>query len=264
MARVTYVKKAQARYKTVPAIDPETGTQKIIPVLKRDGTPKTTRKTGRPIVRRLTVEDKNQPLPNLKCGKCSKEIKPGDPYKWVKPKSGPYGGTKRVRCATCPTWRPSELTSSGALSTLYAAQEEAEDALNQWDREDRSELESILETLAEGVREAGNVYRESAENMESGFGHATSTSDELNEKADALDSAADDVEAAVSDLEDWDEDAARQEVLDETAAPDVERADEYDWEADPEDLADDVQAKKDEWADAQTSVVEDAISGIEV
>ena len=261
MARVTYVKKAQPRFKTVPVIDPETGKQKVIPLLKKDGTPKVT-KSGREIVRRLTVEDKNQPLPNLKCGKCSKEIKPGDPYKWVKPKSGPYGGTKRVRCAECPTWRPSELTGSSALSTLYAAQEDASDALGQWDRESKEDLESILEALAEGVRDAGNVYRESADNMESGFGHSTYQSDELNEKADALEGAADEIENYASDLEDWDEDEARSEVLAESEWEGAE-GEEYDWDEDPEGLETDVESKKDEWADAQADKVQEAIDAAE-
>lgn len=209
MARVTYVKKAQARFATVPVLDAE-GNQKVIPVMGRNGEQKKT-KSGRPVTRRLTTEDPTKPLPNRKCGKCGTEIKPGDPYKWVKPKSGPYGGTKRVRCATCPNWRPSELTSSAALSTLYAAQEAFEDDLAQAD--DVDSIQEALNALAEGVREAGGVYTESADNMEDGFGHETSMSAELREKGEALESAADEIENA--DLPEWDEDEVKSEVEDD-------------------------------------------------
>lgn len=276
MARVTYVKRAQARFKTVPDVDPVTGEQKTITVLGRDGQPKRTRR-GDVIVRRLTVEDKSQPLPNLKCEKCSTEIKPGDPYKWVKPKSGPYGGRKRTRCAACPNWRSSELTSSPALSTLYAAQETFADDLAA--AETAEDVKAALEALAEGVREAGEVYRESASNIEDGFGHSTYQSEELNEKADALESAADEIENA--DVEDFDEDAARSDVeaeilseyLDEIGLPTdltleaaealeeyPEGADEFDAEEYERRVEDAVEEKRQEHLDDVKEAAEDAAS----
>lgn len=248
MARVTHVQKAQPRFKTVPVLGDD-GKPLVRQLMRADGTPKLTRK-GAPIFQKVTVADKTKPLPNDKCGKCGKEIKPGDPYKWVKPKSGPYGGTKRVRCQACPSWRPSELTSSGALSTLYAAQEAAGDDLAAWDQESLDDLRSILEALAEGVREAGGVYRESAENMEQGFGHETSMSAELTEKADALDGLADEVESAADELEEWDEDAAKGEI---------EADDSYDWAEDPEGHQEALDQARQEWADAQADVVSNAI-----
>lgn len=244
MARVTSVKKAQQRFKTVPVLD-SAGQPLTIPVLRRDGSPKKT-KSGREITRRLTVEDRNHPLPNRKCDKCGKEIKPGDPYKWTKPKSGPYGGSMRVRCAACPTWRPSETTSSPALGTLYAAQEAFDDALANVESVD--DIRSALEELAEGVREAGQVYEESADNMEQGFGHETSLSEELKEKAEALSSAADEIENA--DLEDWDEDEARSEVV-RSSSYEGREPDEYDWDDDPEDLQGEVDQRMQDHLDAQ-------------
>lgn len=248
MARVTHVKKAQPRFKTKPVLGAD-GKPVKRQVLRKDGTPKLTRK-GQPIFQTATVRDLTKPLPNDKCGKCGKEIKPGDPYKWVKPKSGPYGGTKRVRCAACPSWRPSELTSSGALSSLYAAQEAAEDALGAWDQESVDDLRSILTDLAEGVREAGQVYRESAENMESGFGHSTSMSEELTEKADALDGAADEIENMESDFEEWDEDARK---------GDIEADETYDWDEDPQGHLATLEAEKETWAGEQEDIVVNAI-----
>lgn len=279
MARVTYVKKAQARFKTVPVLDND-GDQKVIPVMRKDGSPKKA-KSGREITRRLTVDDPSQPLPNRKCEKCSVEIKVGDPYKWVKPKSGPYGGSKRVRCMACPSWRPSELTSSNALGILYAAQEAFGDAVSGWDREDIGGLEEALDDLASGVREAGEAYIESADNMESGFGTATSVSDEIREKGETLTGAADDIENAKDDLEAFDEDAVRAEVEDEVLpdylaelgwettslsyedamAREVEDdSDEeaFDDEAYQAKVEEAIQEKRDEWADEQVSQAESA------
>lgn len=281
MARVTHVKKAQQRYETVPVRN-EDGSPKTIPVMRRNGEPKLT-KSGRPIVRKVTVEDRSKPLPNRRCEKCGAEIAVGDPYKWIKPKSGPYGGRVRVRCVSCPRWRPSETTSSAALSTLYGAQEAAEDELAAWDRYDLSGLESLLDDLASGVREAGEVYRESAQNMEDGFGHSTYLSDELNEKADALESAADEVESAKDNLEEFDEDSARSEVEDDVLAEYLTNFDlsevegptstleeastnvpDFDPEVYEQLIEDAVQEKRDEWADEQYSKVEDALANVEV
>lgn len=280
MARVTIVKRAQQRYATKPVIDPATGEQKIVPVMSRSGQQKVT-KRGKPVVKRVTENDKERPLPNRSCGKCGQEIKVGDPYKWVKPKSGPYGGTMRVRCIKCPSWRPSELTGSAALSALYGAQEAAEDEISNWDREDISGLESLLEDLASGIREAAEVYEESAQNMEDGFGHETYLSEELREKAQTLNDQADEVESAKDDLEEFDEDDARSEVEDEvfteylaefdadtigdatTYADAVTSVEGFDVEVYESRVEDAIATKKDEWADEQQGKAEDAMSNVE-
>jgi hypothetical protein len=107
MPRLTTVKKAQQRFRTVPVIDPETGEQKVVPVMRRNGEPKTN-KAGRAIVRRLTVEDKTQPLPNRRCSKCGTEIAVGDSYRWWSNRApGMRSGMKTIRCAKSecyPTW----------------------------------------------------------------------------------------------------------------------------------------------------------------
>lgn len=197
MARVTYVKKAQQRYETVPVLD-EDGKQKTVPVLRRDGTPKVT-KTGRAITRRLTVEDKSKPKPNRKCEKCGQEIKVGDPYKWVAPKSGPYGGYKRYRCGPCPSWKPSELSSS-KMATIMAAQEDFDVS----GAETISDINEALNDFAQTVREVAQEYRDSSENIEQGFGTRTYMVDELEQKADDLESWADDLESGIDgDDDDW-------------------------------------------------------------
>lgn len=190
---------------------------------------------------------------------------------YAKPKSGPYGG---------PNWRPSETTGSAALSVLYGAQEAARDALDAWDPVDgREALSEILTTLAEGVREAAEVYEESASSMEDGFGHETSLSAELREKADALNSAAYEIEFAAYDIEEFDESEAEHEADVEVAQVDEDavRAETVtDWDeaaiaeaieeakADREaEVQEAVDQKRDEWADEQRSKVEDAISQAE-
>jgi hypothetical protein len=194
MARVTHVKAAQQRYKTVPVIDPATGVQKITPVLRKNGSPKTTKK-GKEIVRRITIDDKTQPLPNHKCEKCGKEIEVGQPYKWIAPKSGPYGGRKLIRCDACPTWNVWDYSSSlGArISQLQAGFEES---FNVEDITAADEVTDQLSSLAEEIRELAQEKEEGADNIENGFGHATSQSDELREVADGLNGWADEVEQA--------------------------------------------------------------------
>lgn len=256
MARITHVKKAAQRYETVPVLDDE-GNPVKTPVMKNGVQRKT--KKGRPIFMTKTVADKSKPLPPLSCESCGKPIEVGTPYKWVKPKSGPYGGRKRNRHASCPSWRPSELTGSPALSVLYAAQEAASDALSDWDGLDLDAAREILTELAEGVREAGQVYIEGAGNMEDGFGHETYQSSELREKGEALESAADEIETAGDDLDEFDEEAAWEEVLSDNDLPE-----DYDRETDDSGVAGEVEEKRDEWADDVRSKVEDAISEAEV
>jgi len=217
------------------------------------------------------------------CEKCGKKIPVGSSYKHCSPRAHRAArGYKRIRCDSCPSWRPSELTSSGALSALYGAQESAEDALDEWDGESIDDVRSILEDCASGIREAAETYRESAQNIEDGFGHSTSTSEDLVAKADNLESGADEVESV--DLDDFDDepDADVQEealrsVLDgmNVVVPDeiepllidamlewarkLEDWDEATLAAAVENLMDD---KRSDWADEVRDAVRDAISSV--
>ena len=228
MARITTVKSAQQRYRTVPVLD-EAGKPKVSPVLRKDGTPKTT-KHGTPITRRVTVADKNQPLPNHTCDKCGTEITVGSSYRWVQIKSGPYGGRTLIRCSVCPSWRQSELTSS-KMSGIYAAQEHLSDVIDSLETVD--DLTDAAQTFADAVREVGEEYRESQSNMVDGFGHDTSMSDELGDKADQLDDWANDIEYL--DFESFDEEEPEQADFEdedefETAHEEWEANQEAHWE----------------------------------
>ena len=85
-------------------------------------------KSGREVTARKSVPDKSKPLPPPRCDHCGNPIEVGTPYKWIAPRSGPYGGTKRYRHESCPTWNVWEYSNS--LSALIAAaQHDAQEAL---------------------------------------------------------------------------------------------------------------------------------------
>lgn len=207
MARITHVKSARQRFATVPVIDPETGEPKKTPVMVTrkvrqengeytDVRQQKTTKNGRPVFMKATEADKNQPLPNHSCEKCGKEIEVGQPYKHVTPKSGPYGGRTRRRCASCPTWEAWDL--SNALwarieQVISPAQDAVEDAKADHDAE---AVRSALEEAAQGIRELAEEKAESAQNMEDGFGHETEQSTELREQGEQLEQWADEIESA--------------------------------------------------------------------
>lgn len=138
-------------------------------------------------------------------------INKGDTYYWWKFR---YGG-KHVS-KTYP--RASQLTQS-KLSGVYAAEESAQDEINEIrnrkpaEGQEKSDflneviedLKSALEQCAESIREVAQEYTESADNMESGFGHETSSSEEVREKASELESYADDIESnANSEVDGYD------------------------------------------------------------
>lgn len=140
------------------------------------------------------------------CRGCGREIKAGDGYKWIKFR---YGG-KVKKCSSC-NFRSSELTSSDKLSRLYAAQEDAHDRLDGWDREDADEIRSLLEDTAQEIREVGEEYQESADAIREHF-ETSDTADECEEKAQEIEGWADEVEGA--DVPEWDDEEIRDEILD--------------------------------------------------
>jgi hypothetical protein len=189
MPRVTHVKRAQQRYATKPVIDPATGEQKQVPMINgRTGQQKTT-KHGRPVFMRLSERDYDKPLPMPSCDapNCkheTREIKVGEPYKWIEP-SGSY---VRNRHEDCPSWNVWEYSSS--LSARIAQIQADGPELF----ESEEDARSWAEGKAEEIRGLAEEKRESAQNLEDGFGHPTYQSDELNETADNLKQWADDLE----------------------------------------------------------------------
>lgn len=131
--------------------------------------------------------------PNLVCEVDSTEIKPGDPYKWVSVKTGPRSSRKRVRCNACPTWQRWDLSNS-----LSARLEQVSYNLGLAVAEasDTDDAHTARGEAVEAIREIAEEKRESASNIEEGFGHPTSQSEELEGIADELESWAEEIEQA--------------------------------------------------------------------
>lgn len=129
------------------------------------------------------------------CGKCNKEIKPGDRYyTW----SFRYGGTY-LRHVSCGHPRQSELTQS-KLSGVYAAQEDGQAAIDEWDGEEASDIAQALNDAAEAAREVATEYEDGIQNMPDSLQQG-SVAEEMQEKADAINAWADELESAASDVE---------------------------------------------------------------
>jgi hypothetical protein len=202
MARITHVKAAQQRYEQVPVIDPETGQPKQTPVMGKNGQQKVT-KRGKPVFLSVTMADKTKPLPNRNCGKCGVEIKVGDPYKHISPRSGPYGGRTLYRCASCPSWHVWEYSSS-LSARLAEISYNFSEAIDSAESED--DVQTALNEAAEAVREIAQEKGESADNIEQGFQHETEQSQELRDISEQLESWADEIEnATIPDFPDPEE-----------------------------------------------------------
>lgn len=148
---------------------------------------------------RITYVKKSQ-KPQGNCGFCGKPIEVGTSYMWVKPSR--FDRTMK-RHAGCKVWSPSEMATNEKTAAFLAVFEVADEAAAE--ATTAEELRDILTTAAESLREVGQMYADSAQAVEDGFGHSTTMSEELQEKADALESAADELESAADDIEDGDD-----------------------------------------------------------
>jgi hypothetical protein len=189
MARVTHVKKAQQRYAMVPVLD-ENGEQKKTPVMRSNGTQKTT-KSGKLVFRSISIEDRTQPLPPHTCGACRQPIEVGQPYKHISPKSGPYGGATLRRHESCPDWHVWDYSHSMSAQ-LARIDHDAQDRIQNVESQD--EAVELAGEIAEEIREIAQQKEEGADNIEEGFGHETEMSTELRDTAEQLNTWADDIE----------------------------------------------------------------------
>lgn len=141
------------------------------------------------------------------CGRCRVEIQPGMGYYWI----AFFRGPKHVRCEKPECrFRKSDTTQS-KLSTVYAAQEAAEEALKAWDRKDHEALQDIVTGCGDTVREVYDEYEDAANE------HPNLAS-QTEEVRSSLDSIASDLESF--SVDEWDKEAEKQEewaarVLDE-------------------------------------------------
>lgn len=197
MAKVTHVAKAQVRYPTKPVLGPDGQPERV--KINR------TAKGGREVFRTRMHEDRTQPpLPPRTCESCRKPIEPGTAYKWVAPRSGPYGGGKRYRHESCPPWQEWDLHDSLSAQLSRVSWEFGQAV---YQAEDEQGVQEALDQAAQEVRDLAEQKRESASNIEEGFGHPTSQSEELESTADELESWADEIESAsIPELEEGEED----------------------------------------------------------
>jgi hypothetical protein len=189
------------------------------------------------------------------CAGCGTPIPKGSPYKWFANRIGRFSSRKNY-CANCRI-RPSMMTTSPHLSALYAAQENAEDALGASGELTLADFAQIVRDYGEAVREVGEGYEESAQNMEDGFGHETYQSEELHEKARACEDAADQADTAADEIESMeDPDEDESEFLgdyDGETNDDGSPVDSDEWE-------EFVQNKRDERREAANDAAIDAVS----
>lgn len=142
-------------------------------------------RSGAPMTRRVTVSDRERPLPNYTCGKCGVEIKVGDPYIYWEPYF--RSSMKAIRCtkSTCYP-RPSELDSS-KMSTVLAAIEDA-NSVDTSTFTEASDFTGVLEDVVSALNEVAQEYRDADDN----FGGGGNT--QSGERADELEDQASDLE----------------------------------------------------------------------
>ena len=121
------------------------------------------------------------------CEKCRTELPPGSAYRHFK--VGFRSRYKHVRCmeAAC-TPRPSELESS-KLSEVYAAQEDAEDQLDELDADATAdEITEVVTALGEAIQAVADEYEEASTDDNGTVFNTTA-----EERAETLSSAADEL-----------------------------------------------------------------------
>jgi len=116
-----------------------------------------------------------------KCGKCGKKIEVGEQYIKICKKFSAV----RYRCLKCRP-RPSELTSSDKLSSIYGACEDIEDNLSVESKEDLENLVESLEGAISEVERVADEYEEGADNIEEYFTSGTEQSEQMRENADMV------------------------------------------------------------------------------
>ncbi len=188
---------------------------------------------------------KPQARKDYKCSRCQVDILKGESYYT-------YKHAYRSRSIRCLSHypRPSELTTSDKLARLYGIQEELEDYLKRslGKATDVDEITGILTNAIDEARAVGSEYEESADNIVDGFGHETSMSEEIREKASACETWADSMESLNQDIETTWEDAVENEK-EIPEDPDRDAMVEEHFETARNDVA---------------SLVDDAIQGLEI
>jgi|SRR5579872_1480327 len=195
MPRVQHVAKARQRYQPRPIIDPETGQQKRVPVMKGDK--QATDKHGKPVWRKLSEPDLDHPLPLRKCDApgCPEPdalIQVGTPFKWISIRRA-YGSIEKYRHESCPTWQVWEYSDSLSARISRIQHDAGLDLAN---ADDEDGFVDACATAADAIRELADEKEEAGQNMEDGFQHETEQSADLKDIAEQLREWAEQVEDA--------------------------------------------------------------------
>lgn len=199
MARTTYIKSAQQRYATKPVLNPD-GSQKTVAVSNRDGSPKVSKRG--PVVRRLTERDLSKPLPMPTCDYpgCqheTRDIKVGEPYKWIAPKSGPYGGRALHRHGDCPNWNVWDYSYSTSARVAQVSND-IEEMLATYTFGTVDDFEDAVQAAAEMAGELRDEKEEALQNMPEALQDGSQT----QEQFEALEQWVSEIEQATAP--DWD------------------------------------------------------------
>lgn len=120
------------------------------------------------------------------CGKCGTPLPKGSAYRWYTVGFRSHYKHRRCMAPTC-TPLASELESS-KVASIYAAQESAEDAINEATSGD--DIQAAIDEVIEAIREVAEEYREAAVNPNTGEVFNLDS----EERADTLEGSADELE----------------------------------------------------------------------
>jgi len=122
-------------------------------------------------------------------------IEVGDRYFYWTKRSGPYTKGRTYYSKTYP--KPSQLTGSAFLQSVYALQEE----MSAYSPD--SDLESVRDDWAQRIREIGEECQEKLDNMPEGLQQG-STGELLQERIDAMENWASEIEGVnIPDRKDY-------------------------------------------------------------
>lgn len=153
------------------------------------------------------------------CSTCGKPVLPGQRYYTWARRFGRSGMRYFQHQDPCGYPRPTQL-SSAKTAVIEEAQAEAHKEIDAWAPEfatsgvDAGDLTAILETLAGTVREIGEEYGESADNIEQNF-DSSPTAEACRATQEECDGYADELESfsPQEDEPDIDEEASEEDQL---------------------------------------------------
>ena len=144
-----------------------------------------------------TVKKARQSKKNRICSKCAYTIQPGESYHSIAKMVFPRGGYMVYFCHDHYP-RPSE-TLSGKQADYARMHEDFDDAIGNATSPD--DLLGALQDLDTSVTELSEEYRDSATNIEDGFGHPTYQSEIMGTNSDSLSEYSSHITQILSELE---------------------------------------------------------------